>query len=85
MATTNCWPIAEAKARFSELLEEAEKHGPQTITRHGKRKGVLVSAEKWDELTKPKESLVEFFMNSPLRGANIDFQRNPEKARRIRL
>jgi prevent-host-death family protein len=83
--STHNWPIAEAKAKFSELLEQAEKCGPQIITRHGKRKGVLVSAEKWDELTKPKESLVEFFMNSPLRGANIEFERMRGKVRPVKF
>jgi len=29
------WQTQEAKARFSELLDAAEKKGPQVITRRG--------------------------------------------------
>jgi Antitoxin Phd_YefM, type II toxin-antitoxin system len=30
------WSVAEAKARFSEMIERALTDGPQTITRKGK-------------------------------------------------
>jgi hypothetical protein len=33
------WTVAEAKARLSELVEEARSKGPQTITRHGRTRG----------------------------------------------
>lgn len=79
------WAVAEAKAKFSELLDEAERHGPQVILRHGKRKGIVVSPEEWDRYTKPKQNLADFLLNSPLRGSGIEFRRNPEKARRIKL
>ena len=39
------WTIAEAKARFSELIDEARSKGPQTITRHGRTAAVVVSAD----------------------------------------
>jgi len=29
------WQVQEAKTRLSELIEEADKKGPQIITRHG--------------------------------------------------
>ncbi len=29
------WQLQEAKNRFSEVVNAAEQHGPQTITRHG--------------------------------------------------
>jgi prevent-host-death family protein len=37
------WKVAEARARFSELVES----GAQEITRHGKRTVVVVSATEW--------------------------------------
>lgn len=34
--TESVWQVQEAKNRFSELIEQAIKDGPQTVTRHGK-------------------------------------------------
>jgi prevent-host-death family protein len=65
---TNSWPLAEAKAKLSEVVDKTLRSGPQEITRHGKRLVVVVDAEVWDRQTRPKESLAEFFHNSPLRG-----------------
>jgi len=33
------WTVAEAKAKFSEVLERAHSRGPQTITRNGALRG----------------------------------------------
>jgi len=30
------WTVAEAKAKFSEIIEKAMSEGPQTITRKGR-------------------------------------------------
>ncbi len=34
------WAVAEAKAKFSELIETAREQGAQEITRNGKLVGV---------------------------------------------
>ena len=41
------WVVAEAKARFSEVIDRALADGPQTITRKGQKAVVVVSAEEW--------------------------------------
>jgi prevent-host-death family protein len=41
------WAVQDAKARFSELLETAQKNGPQTITRRGVETAVVVPIEEW--------------------------------------
>ena len=41
------WPVAEAKAKFSELVDAVEKNGPQMVTRRGKPSVVLVPADQW--------------------------------------
>ncbi len=43
------WSVAEAKARFSEVVALAEKGRPQRVKRYGKDAVVIVSAELWDE------------------------------------
>ncbi|MYL02036.1 MAG: type II toxin-antitoxin system Phd/YefM family antitoxin, partial [Gammaproteobacteria bacterium] len=44
---TKRWQVQEAKARFSELVRSADS-GPQTITVHGRRAAVVLSADDYD-------------------------------------
>lgn len=75
------WSIAEAKARFSHLVEQAQSSGPQTITRHGKTAVVVVSAEEWSRRTRRSGNLAEFFSASPLAGSNLPLDRSSSTAR----
>jgi Antitoxin Phd_YefM, type II toxin-antitoxin system len=34
--STQMWTVAEAKAKFSELIDKAKSEGPQRITKHGR-------------------------------------------------
>lgn len=44
------WPVQDAKARFSEMLDTSLAEGPQVVTRHGKAAAVLVPIRQWDAL-----------------------------------
>jgi prevent-host-death family protein len=44
------WPVQEAKAKFSELVETALAEGPQLVTRRGSEAVVVVPAEVWKRL-----------------------------------
>jgi antitoxin Phd len=44
------WPVQDAKARFSELLEASLTEGPQILTRRGVETAVLVPIETWRSL-----------------------------------
>jgi antitoxin Phd len=44
------WPVQDAKARFSEMLDTCLKEGPQLVTRRGSEAAVLVPAEEWRRL-----------------------------------
>jgi prevent-host-death family protein len=44
------WPVQDAKARFSELLETCLREGPQLVTRRGERAAVLVPMAQWQRL-----------------------------------
>jgi prevent-host-death family protein len=79
------WTIAEAKAKFSEVVEKAQSDGPQTITRRGRTAVVVVAAEEWDRKTKRSGNLAEFFASSPLRGSGIKITRRKDKARKVDL
>lgn len=79
------WTVAEAKARFSDVIEKARKEGAQEVTRHGKRTAVIVSAEEWDRRTRRKGSLVELLNRSPLKGSGLRIDRVPERPRDVDL
>ena len=60
------WPLHEAKARLSELVETTLKKGPQQISRRGKRAVVVVPAEDWDRLTGTKKTtLKDWLLGEP--------------------
>jgi prevent-host-death family protein len=44
------WPVQDAKARFSELLDTCLREGPQIVTRRGAEAAVLVPADAWRRL-----------------------------------
>jgi prevent-host-death family protein len=59
------WQLQDAKNRFSELVRRAQADGPQAVTVHGKPAAVVLSAEAYDALTKPKPSLTEYLLSGP--------------------
>jgi prevent-host-death family protein len=44
------WPVQDAKARFSELVETCLRDGPQVVTRRGAEVAVLLPIEEWHRL-----------------------------------
>jgi prevent-host-death family protein len=78
------WTVAGAKAKLSEVIERAQSM-PQTITRNGKPSVVVVSAEEWQRKTARKGSLAAFLMESPLRGADLDLERQQDEPRDLPL
>lgn len=79
------WSVAEAKAKFSEVIEKAQSDGPQTITRGGRRAAVIVSAEEWERKTARKGNLAEFLLASPLRSSGVVIERQRGRLRRAHL
>ena len=74
------WTVAEARAKFSEVLDRALSDGPQTITRNGKTTAIIVSAKEWGRRAKRQGTLADFFANSPLRGSGLEIERSKEIA-----
>lgn len=44
------WPVPDAQARFSELLDACVVDGPQMISRRGAETAVLVAVDAWRRL-----------------------------------
>lgn len=80
------WQVQEAKARLSEVVKQAEHHGPQDITLHGRSVAVMVSRPEFDRLTGTNESLVDFMRRSPLYGLeSLRIERDRSATREIDL
>jgi len=62
------WALHEAKARFSELVDEAVEHGPQAVTRHGERVVVVLAAKEFDRLHGKGRSLLQALRSCPAKG-----------------
>ncbi len=81
----NHWQLQEAKNKFSSLVTQAQKIGPQIVTKHGQVAVVVLSAKEYGKLTKPKKNLVQFFQDSPLAQEDLLIERSNEKPREIIL
>jgi prevent-host-death family protein len=81
------WPLAEAKARLSELIDKVEKEGPQVISRRGKDVAVVVTVEEWQRKSTREGSLARFFAESPLRNSELEIERDRSESphRDVRL
>jgi prevent-host-death family protein len=82
---SSIWPVADAKARLSELIERARANGPQTITRNGRPAAVIVSIDEWTRKARRKGNLAEFFARSPLWRSGLKIERSKEPPRRVEL
>ena len=81
----NYWTVAQAKAKFSELIHRAKSEGPQTVTRNGRTAAVVVAADEWERKTRRKGNLAEFFASSPLRESRLKVKRLGGRLRRVDL
>ena len=79
------WQLQEAKNRFSEVVDQALTHGPQTVTRHGREVVVIVSAEEYRRMKQPKGSLLACLQVPAEYAAELDVSRNRELPRKIDL
>ncbi len=79
------WSVAEAKAKFSEVIDRAMSQGPQTITRKGRTAAVIVGADERQRKSARVGNLAEFFAASPLRGSGLRLLRRRSRPRKIRL
>ena len=77
------WTLQDAKNKFSQVVEEAQKEGPQVVTKRGIETIIILSMEDYKKITKPNINLVEFFRKSPLHGTDLDLTRSKEPSRKV--
>ena len=76
MTVSALWPVQDAKARFSELLNQCLSDGPLTISRRGVPQAVMVSFAQWHQAIAVRPTLKEllvsdgfrFTLDAPVRG-----------------
>jgi prevent-host-death family protein len=76
------WQLQEAKNRFSQVVEQALRQGPQIITRHGIEAVIVVSYREYRRLLLHQNKFSDFFGKSPLAGVELDLRRDQSGWRR---
>jgi antitoxin Phd len=81
-ALMTSWPVQDAKARFSQMLETCLREGPQIVTKRGADTAVLVPMLEWQRLTRSaKPSLKELLLAGYARG-ELNVPERGERRRR---
>jgi len=81
----NTWQLQEAKAKFSEVINEAIQHGPQIITKHGVETALLISVDDYKKVNKKDLKISQFFQNSPIANIDLDLNRSQDTPREVKL
>jgi prevent-host-death family protein len=79
------WQLQEAKARLSEVVQRAERDGPQEITLRGRPAAVVISKKDFTRMTARKPSLVRFLRESPLAKVELRISRSRSLTRTVDL
>lgn len=76
------WQLQEAKARFSELVREAEGGQAQLVSKHGVPSVVVVDVATYERLTATGRSLVAALLAAPrVEQGELDIRRDPSPPR----
>ena len=70
------WQLQEAKNKFSEVVDEAIKHGPQIITKRGVETVIVLSYTQYRKVMLNQKKLSDFFRDSPLAKVDINLRRD---------
>ena len=72
----NIWQLQDAKSKFSEVVARAMSYGTQIVTRNGKKAVVIMAYDEYERLTRKKNNLAEFLLESPLAGSELVVERD---------
>ncbi len=78
------WKLAEAKNRFSELVNKALAEGPQHVSRREDRV-VVISENDYQHLTGQKPDFIEFMLDGELNLKDVDLERDRSLSRKVEL
>ncbi len=78
------WQVQEAKAHLSEVIERARTEGPQTITRHGAERAVVLSIEQYRSLVAQKPDFKVHLLAGP-KVDDFSIERDRDTGRPVEL
>jgi len=78
------WKLAEAKNRFTELVNKALLEGPQMITRR-EDKVVVISENEYHSLTGKKRNFIDFLLEGKMDLDSVDLKRDKSLSRNVHL
>ena len=78
------WQVQDAKTRFSEVIERACTEGPQTITRHGTERAVVLSIEDYRALAAHKPDFKAYLLGGP-KVDDFSVERDRDTGRAVEL
>lgn len=78
----HAWPVQDAKARFSELLNACVSKGPQVVTRRGAETAVLVPIAEWKRLSNAAPPSLKALLLSDEARANLVLPQRGQAKRR---
>jgi prevent-host-death family protein len=74
------WQLAEAKNRFSEIVDLAMNEGPQHVSKRGEPAVVIVSEVEFQKLKGQRRSLKDLILNGPdLTGVDLSRNQTPSR------
>jgi len=78
------WQVHQAKTRLSEVIERARTEGPQTITRHGADRAVVLSIEDYRALIAHKPDFKAHLLGGP-KVDDFTIERDRDVGRKVEL
>jgi prevent-host-death family protein len=81
------WVLADAKAKFSQLVRTVHREGPQRVTVHGRDEVVVIAADEFRRLkgSPSGQALIDALQASPHRKIDITATRARMPVRNVSL
>jgi antitoxin Phd len=79
------WPVQDAKARFSELLDACINEGPQMVTRRGTETAILVPIAEWNRLSHAARPSLKSLLLSNSNRADFELRSRGSAKRRPKV
>jgi prevent-host-death family protein len=76
------WPVQDAKAKFSELLDTCLRDGPQIVSKRGAEAAVLVPIVEWRRLQRAARPTLKELLLADEPRAEIPIPRRDQYRRR---
>jgi antitoxin Phd len=76
------WPVQDAKARFSELVDTCLRDGPQLVTKRGAEAVVLVPVDDWRRMQRSARPTLKELLLAEQPRAELPLLKHGKRRRR---